>query len=228
MSWRRFFLRKRSDAELQQEINAYLEEESAENLARGMSPEEARRRARIKLGNPLVIRETLWKQNTIAVLDGWVRDFRYALRTLSRSRGFAVIAVLVMALGIGVNVALFTVVHGILLEPQPYRDSDQLVTVYERDSRRPRPDPFMPVAGGSFAQWQRAEAGTAQMAMVSPWQANQGLCARQMRPSINRNSWGRQPLLQESSFPFLRTAMYSPLSQGCSSLMRLTFTMEHR
>jgi len=170
MSWRRFFRRKRSDAELQQEIDAYLQEESAENMARGMSPEDARRQARIKLGNPLVIRETLWKQNTIAVLDNFVRDLRYAVRTLSRARGFAVIAVLVMALGMGVNVALFTVVHRILLEPLPYRDSDQLVTVYERDSHRPGPDPFMPVAAGSFAEWQRAAAGTAQMAMVSPWQ----------------------------------------------------------
>lgn len=170
MSWRRFFRRKRSDAELQQEIDAYLQEEAAENIARGMSPEEAQRRARIKLGNPLVIRETLWKQNTIAVLDNFTRDLKYAMRALSRSRGFALIAVLIMALGIGINVALFTVVHRVLLEPLPYRDSGRLFTIYERDSHHPGPDPYMPVDAGSFAEWQRATAGTAQMAMVSPFQ----------------------------------------------------------
>jgi len=170
MTWRRFFRRNRSDNELQQEIDAYLQEEAAENLARGMSPEEARRRAHIKLGNPLVIRETLGKQNTIAVLDHFVRDLKYAVRTLSRSRGFAGIAVLVLTLGIGVNVALFTVVHRVLLAPLPYRDSGQLFTVYERDSHNPGRDPFLPVAAGSFAEWQRSAAGSAQMAMVSPWQ----------------------------------------------------------
>ena len=71
MSWLRFFRRGRADAELQEEIDAYLAEETADNIARGMKPEEARRRARIKLGNPRSVRETLWRQNTVSLVDTW-------------------------------------------------------------------------------------------------------------------------------------------------------------
>ena len=64
MSWMRFLHRKRSDAELQDEIEAFLSEETADNVARGMSPAEARRQARIKFGNPQYVRELLWTQNS--------------------------------------------------------------------------------------------------------------------------------------------------------------------
>jgi predicted permease len=170
MSWRRFFRRNRSDAELQQELDAYVEDETAENIARGMSPEDARRKARIKLGNRETVRDMLWQQNTITVLASFFRDLKYAARSLSRSRGFAAIAILVMALGIGVNVALFTVVHSILLKPLPYRDSGRLATIYQRESRHIGGNPFMPVDAGSFVEWQRAAADVAELAMVSPWQ----------------------------------------------------------
>jgi macrolide transport system ATP-binding/permease protein len=66
MSWLRFFRRKRSDAELQDEIEAFQTEETADNEARGMSPEEARRQARVKLGNPQKVRETLWARRTLS------------------------------------------------------------------------------------------------------------------------------------------------------------------
>jgi hypothetical protein len=64
MSWLRFLRRKRSDAELQDEIETFLTEETADYMARGMSPEEARRQARVKLGNPQQVRESLWAQNS--------------------------------------------------------------------------------------------------------------------------------------------------------------------
>lgn len=64
MSWLRFFHRERSDAELQEEIENFLTEETADNEARGMSPDDARRQARIKLGNPQKVRESLWTQNS--------------------------------------------------------------------------------------------------------------------------------------------------------------------
>ena len=64
MSWLRFLRRKRSDAELQDEIEAFLIEETADNVARGMSPDAARRQARVKLGNPQQVRESLWMQNS--------------------------------------------------------------------------------------------------------------------------------------------------------------------
>ena len=98
MSLFRFFHRKRSDAELQNEIEAFLSEETADNVARGMSPDEARRQARIKLGNPQKVRESLWTQNSPLLLPHVGHDLKYAFRTLSRTPGFSIIAIAVMAL----------------------------------------------------------------------------------------------------------------------------------
>ena len=81
MNLRRLFRRRRSDAELQEEIEAYLEEETADNVARGISPIEARRQARIMLGNPQRVREELWQQNTLTIIDNLWRDLKYATRT---------------------------------------------------------------------------------------------------------------------------------------------------
>src|SRR5579864_5165474 len=98
MNWMRFLHRKRSDSELQEEIEAFLTEETADNEARGLTPDEARRQARIKLGNAQKVRESLWVQNTPQRLTGIARDIRYGFRTLSRTPGFSIIAVGVMAL----------------------------------------------------------------------------------------------------------------------------------
>src|SRR5437660_1394366 len=96
MSWMRFLHRKGSDSELQDEIEAFLTEETAYNEARGMSPEEAGRQARLKFGNAQKVRESLWMQNTPQRLTTIARDVRYALHTLSRTPGFSIIAIVVM------------------------------------------------------------------------------------------------------------------------------------
>ena len=151
MNWRRFWRRRGADVVLRQEIDLYLSEEIDENLARGMSPDEARRRAYLKFGSPQQVRESVWQQNSIALVDCALRDLKYAARTLSRSPGFALIAIAVMALGIGANIALFTVVRCVLLNPLPYRDPSQLVSLFE-DSRDQKEatsttmHPWMPAA----------------------------------------------------------------------------------
>jgi len=131
MSWSRFLHRKRSDAELQDEIEAYLAQETADNEARGMSPDEARRKARIKFGNTQKVREALWEQNSPQPLTGIVRDVKYAFRTLSRTPGFSIIAITVMALCLGAATSLLTIVRSVLLRPLPFRDPGRLVMVYE-------------------------------------------------------------------------------------------------
>ena len=172
MSGRRFFLRQRHDADFVQEAQAHIAEETAENVARGLSPEEARRRAYLKFGNPELVRERLWQQNTVTWLDGVWRDLKYAARALGRSCGFSFMAVFVMALGIGGTVAMFTVVRNVLLNPLPYPDSKQLYAVWEHEDN----DTFkkfsdnLPVAGGSFVEWQKAAQGAAEMALITPWQ----------------------------------------------------------
>ena len=117
------------------------------------------------------MRESLWQQNSVTLVDSALRDLKYAARTLSRSPGFTLIAIVVMALGIGANIALFTVVRCVLLNPLPYRDPSQLVSLFEhsRDHKEVNPN-VLPVDAGSFAEWQSSAAGAAKLAMVSPWQ----------------------------------------------------------
>ncbi len=170
MSWRRFFRRKQADADLEQEIDLYLAEEIDENVARGMSAEQARREARMKFGNPRQVRERLWQQNTVSLIDNAWRDLKYAARTLTRSPGFAVIAILVMALGIGANIALFTVVRSVLLNPLPFRDPGRLFVIFEHERKHEGFHDYLPVDAGSFGEWKRSAAGVAELAMVSPWQ----------------------------------------------------------
>jgi len=135
-----------------------------------MPPEEARRQAYLKFGNPQRVRENLWQQNTIPTVETLWRELKYGVRTLVRTPGFAAIAVVVMALGIGGNVALFTVVRSVLLKPLPYRDADRLFAIYEHNANSPHSSSFLPVDAGSFWEWQQASSSTAEMAMVSPWQ----------------------------------------------------------
>jgi len=165
MTWFRFFRRQRSDSELQQEIRAYVEAETEENIAQGMPPEEARRRAHIKFGNPQRIREKLWQQNTVAAIDHLWRDLAYAARTLKRTPGFTTIAVLVMALGIGANVALFTVVRHVLLNPLPFSNPNQLIALDETSGLGNNQGKKDSVAGGDFYDWQSASHGFQQMAI---------------------------------------------------------------
>jgi predicted permease len=140
-----------------------------ENIGRGMSPEQARRQAYLKFGNPQRVREILWQQNTQAFVESISRELKYALRTLSRTPGFTLMAVLVMALGIGANAALFTVVRSVLFKPLPYKDPGRLVTLYQHDPSAKDQDNY--VAAGNFADWKKNSRSFESMAMVKPWAA---------------------------------------------------------
>jgi putative ABC transport system permease protein len=131
MSWSRFFRRRRADAEVQAEMDAFLAEEAAENVARGMPDDEAQRRARIKLGNRQRVREALWQQNTWSMLEKFGHDLKYAVRTLVRTPGFSLIAIVVITLCIGAATSLFTIMRSVLLRPLPFRDPEKLVMLYE-------------------------------------------------------------------------------------------------
>jgi predicted permease len=170
MNLLRFFRRRRHDTDLAREIAAHMEAERAENLARGLSPDEAARLARIKFGSERRVHEDVWHQNSFSFLESILRDFKYALRTLARTPGFALVAILVMALGIGATAALFTVVRFVLLNPLPYPDSSRLVELYE-DQGKGGQYHYIPVTAGSFTEWQRAAHNTADMALIGPWRS---------------------------------------------------------
>ena len=167
MNWRRFFHRKRADADLVEEIEGHLTEEIAENRSRGMSAEEATRQARIKFGNPAAVRESLWQQNTIPFVDNLVRDLRYGGRTLLRTPGFSLVAIGVMALCIGATTSLFTLVRSVLLRPLPFPDPDRLVMIYEhfRDpSMNTQGFNYNAVAPADYFDWRAHTHGFEDMA----------------------------------------------------------------
>ncbi len=125
------FERKREAARLNDELAFHLEQQIAENVKLGMIPEEARRQAMLRFGNPAVLSEdtrSVWSAHSF---EGLWRDLRYGVRTLRRTPGFSATAILVMALGIGATTSLFTVVRSVLLKPLPFREADKLVMLYE-------------------------------------------------------------------------------------------------
>jgi predicted permease len=130
---RSFFRKHPLDQELDAEIASHLEIAQEENIARGLPAGEARRQALARFGGVQQARETHRETRGLPWLDVLMQDLRFTLRTLRRDPAFAMVAVLILALGIGANVAVFSVVNTILLRPLPFRDSQQLVRIVERD-----------------------------------------------------------------------------------------------
>lgn len=140
MNWRRYFRRTSVDDEVARDLQFYLDSETEDNLARGMSAGEARAAAIRKLGNPTSIREEVYRMNTACALETIWLDLRYAYRVLRMNSAFTAMAILSLALGIGGNTAVFTAVRGVLLKPLPYRDPGRLVKVAEADPDTPDPE----------------------------------------------------------------------------------------
>jgi len=155
MKWLRFFHRRQADAEVQNEIESYLEEEAAENVARGMTPDEAGRQARIKLGNAQQVRERLWRQNSVVVVESTWRDLKCAMRNLARAPGFTATAVLTLAVGIGATTAIFTLVYDALLRPLPFDRPGQLMRMQEVVAEFKDIYPTLPMNANHFEMWQR-------------------------------------------------------------------------
>src|ERR1700761_614470 len=169
--WERFrmavsmlFRRHEQTGRLNDELQFHLDQQVQENIARGLSPEEARYAALRAFGNPGLLRDearSSWSWNW---LEKFLRDVRYGVRTLSRSPGFALTAVLVMALGIGATTSLFTIVRAVLLKPLPFRDPGNLVMVYEHFRQGSGGDGMNPVSPADFNDWRKQTQGFADMA----------------------------------------------------------------
>ena len=129
MSWRRFLKRRWWDEERAREIAAYLETETADNMARGMPPAEAGAAARRKFGNPGLVREEIYRMNTVGWLESTWQDLRYGLRTLRWSPGFAAVAIVSLALGIGANTAIFQLLDAVRLRSLPVQNPRELAEV---------------------------------------------------------------------------------------------------
>ncbi|MGB6743156.1 MAG: ABC transporter permease, partial [Terracidiphilus sp.] len=195
MKIRMLFQRRKAAACLDDELRFHLDRQIEENLADGMSASEARCAALRTFGNPALLRDQTRATWSWTWLESFVRDLRYGIRTLRRTPGFTAIAILVMALGIGANVALFTVIRGILLKPLPFKDPGRLVEIYEKDSSNP--DHHIHASGADFFDWQSQAHTVEQMAMLCWSGYNLSGSSGQLPEQIfaQQASWNLLPML---------------------------------
>jgi predicted permease len=128
-SLKSLFDSKRSERELDEEIAFHLEQETRKNVARGMAPGDARRAALVQFGGVEKTKEESRESSRAMHVEMLLQDVRYGLRSLRKNPGYAAAAILTLALGIGANSAIFSVVHGVLLQSLPYGGGDRLVRI---------------------------------------------------------------------------------------------------
>jgi putative ABC transport system permease protein len=164
----RLFSRHRRYTDLSVSIQEHLEEKIDELMEEGMSREQASQAARRGFGNVTLVEERsreVWQWPTV---ESIVADVRFALRQLVKSPGFASIAILIMALGIGANTAIFSVVHAVLLEPLPFRNPGQLVQIWHVPPQSSFPGMTrFAVSAANFLDWQKQNTVFSEMALAS-------------------------------------------------------------
>jgi len=139
------------DEEAARELRDHLDLEADEFRKGGLSREDSEYAARRALGNTALIREDIHAVWTSTILEQVVQDVRYAIRSLAKTPGFSVVALLTLAVGIGANIAIFTFLNAAFLKPLPYPGADRIVVLRQHS---PRLGPDLAVHPRSFVHWQ--------------------------------------------------------------------------
>jgi predicted permease len=158
---------RRRDADLERELRSDLELEEEEQRERGLSAEEARYAALRAFGNPSLVKEQTWEAWGGARLERVLRDLRYALRQMRRSPGFAVVVVLVLALAIGANASVFSVLNAVLLRPLEFPNANRLVEITSVENGKP-----VGVSGPDFRDFATQNRTFEKMAIYDQWRKN--------------------------------------------------------
>ena len=130
--WRNLFRRREFESDLDNEIESYIELVTDEKIASGLSPADARRAARVQLGGAESVKEAVRSASAGSLLRELWQDLQYTVRTLQRQRGFLCVSVMTIALGIGVNASIFSILNGLLLRPLPIAGSNSLVSIFQK------------------------------------------------------------------------------------------------
>lgn len=160
------FRRRRFDADLREELTAHLADREAAYIRDGLTPDEARRRARLDFGNPRVIEEQSRDVRVAQWADNARRDFTIAIRSLARTPAFTLAAIATFALGIGAATAIFSVAYGVAFRPLPYPDSDRIVRIYESNTKTN--ETKLQVSKGTFQAWREAVPSLEHAALIGP------------------------------------------------------------
>src|SRR5215472_795603 len=126
---RSLFRRRRMEGELEEELRGYAEDTVQEKIRAGESPDEAMRQARLEMGSVDALKQDVREVGWEATIESFLLDVRFGARMLRKNAGFTIIAVLTLALGIGANTAMFSVIEAVLLRPLPYSDAGKIARV---------------------------------------------------------------------------------------------------
>ena len=158
--------RTAAERDVADEVQHYLEQARAANVARGLSPADALRAARLEVGNTTLVREQVRASGWENTVDSLLTDLRYAARRLRAAPGFTTIALLTLALGIGATTAIFSAVSPILFEPLPYPDADRITMIWEMRSDGARNEGTF----GMYRELAERNRSFEAMAVLRPWQ----------------------------------------------------------
>ncbi len=167
---RAVFRRGAMEAEMDEELRSHFENHVEKLVASGTPREEAVRRARIEFGGYEQLKEECRDARGVSLVETIVQDMRYAMRMLRNNPGFTAVAILTLALGIGANTAIFSVIDSALLRPLPYNDPAGLVMVWENSSQHVNPHNV--VSPPDFLDWQTRNTAFAEMAALFDQRAN--------------------------------------------------------